>query len=57
MQWKLLVDFSFRCHAVQGTQGIDKQIGHLQVWASLVYGNGIFIIISPGERDNYLAIA
>ena len=25
-------------------------------WATVVYGNGVFMTVSPGERDNYLAI-
>ena len=32
------------------------KIGHLGFWASVNYGNGIFITISPGERHNYLSL-
>ena len=39
-----------------GTQEIRTKIGHLGFWAGVVYGNGIFMTISPGERHNYLAI-
>ena len=56
LQRKLLSDFRFRCQAVAGTQEIRKKIGHLGFWASVVYGNGIFMTVSPGERRNYLAI-
>ena len=56
MQRKLLLDFSFRCQAVQGTQEIRKQMRHIGVWAGVVYGKGIFMTISLGKRPNYLAI-
>eukprot|EP00973_Karenia_brevis_P053314 7410294-Karenia_brevis.AAC.1 len=39
-----------------GTQEIRTKIGHIGFWASVVYGNGIFITASPSERHNYLAI-
>ena len=39
-----------------GTQEIRKQKGHLGVWASVVYGKGVFMTFSSGERHNYLAI-
>ena len=55
-QKHLLSDFSFRTRNVAGTQEIRTKIGHLCFWASVVYGNGIFMTISPGERHNYLAI-
>ena len=56
LQRKLLSDFRFRCRAIPGTQEIRTKIGHLGFWASVVYGNGIFMTISPSERHNYLAI-
>ena len=56
LQKRLLADFRFRCKAVPGTQEIRTKIGHLGFWAGVVYGNGIFMTISPGERHNYLAI-
>ena len=31
-------------------------IGHVGFWATVVYGSGIFMTVSPGERHNYLAI-
>ena len=31
-------------------------MGHLIFWSTVVYGNGIFMTVSPGERHNYLAI-
>ena len=49
-------DFRFRCKALPGTQEMRTKIGHLGFWASVNYGNGIFITISPGERHNYLAL-
>ena len=56
MQKQLLADFRFRCSALPGTQEIRTKIGHLGFWASIVYGNGIFMTVSPSERHNYLAI-
>jgi hypothetical protein len=56
LQRKLLADFRFRCNALPGTQEVRTKIGHLGFWASVEYGNGIFMTISPGERHNYLAI-
>ena len=56
LQRKLLSDFRFRCKSLPGTQEIRIKIGHLGFWSTVVYGNGIFMTISPGERHNYLAI-
>ena len=56
LQRRLLQDFSFRTKGIAGTQEIRSKIGHVCFWASVVYGNGIFMTISPGERHNYLAI-
>ena len=56
LQRRLLADFRFRCKAIPGTQEIRAKIGHLGFWAGVVYGNGIFLTISPSERHNYLAI-
>ena len=55
LQRRLLSDFRFRCRASPGTREIRSKIGHLGFWARVVYGNGIFCTISPGERHNYLA--
>ena len=52
----MLADFRFRCKAVPGTSEIRVKIGHVGFWAGVVYGNGIFMTISPSERHNYLAI-
>ena len=56
LQRRLLADFSFRTRQLSGTQEIRTKIGHLCFWGSVVYGNGIFMTISPGERHNHLAI-
>ena len=56
LQRKLLQDFRFRCKVIPGTQEIRTKIGHLVFWSTVVYGNGIFMTVSPGERHNYLAI-
>jgi hypothetical protein len=56
VQRKQLADFSFRTKKIPGTQEIRTKIGHVCFWGSVVYGNGIFMTISPGERHNYLAI-
>ena len=56
LQRKVLTDYRFRCQSIPGTQEIRKTISHLGFWGSVVYGNGIFMTISPGERHNYLAI-
>ena len=50
---RLLADFSFRTRMVPGTQEIRTQIGHVCFWGSVVYGNGIFMTISPSERHSY----
>ena len=56
LQKKLLRDISFRTRMIPGTQEIRTMIGHLGFWATVVYGSGIFMTVSPGERHNYLAI-
>ena len=56
LQSRLLADFRLRCKALPGTQEIRTKIGHLVFWSTVVYGNGIFMTVSPGERHNYLAI-
>ena len=55
-QRRLLSDYNFRARQVQGTQEIRSKIGHICFWGTVVYGNGIFMTVSPGERHNYLAI-
>ena len=52
----LLADFRFRCSAIPGTYEIRAKIDHLGFWASVLYGNCIFMTVPPGERHNYLAI-
>jgi hypothetical protein len=54
-QKALLADMKFRTRSVSGTLEITHKIGRTGFWASVVYGNGIFMRISPGERHNYLA--
>ena len=39
-----------------GTQEIRTKIGRVGFWASLIYGHGIFMTVSPSERHNYLAL-
>ena len=56
VQKRLLADVRFRTRMLSGTKEIRTKIGHIGFWASVVYGNGIFITISPSERHNYLAI-
>jgi len=55
-QQQLLADYSFRTRNISGTQEIRTKIGQICFWGSIVYGNGIFMTVSPGERHNYLAI-
>ena len=55
-QRRILSDFNFRTRSLPGTQGIRTKIYHTCFWGQVVYGNGIFMTISPGERHNYLAI-
>ena len=56
LQKKLLSDFRFRTRLVPGTREVRTKMGHIGFWASIVYGQGIFITVSPSERHNYLAI-
>ena len=56
IQRRLLADFRFRTGMVPGTQEIRTKIGHIGFWASVVYGNGIFMTVSPSERHNYIAV-
>ena len=56
MQRKILHDYQFRCKAIPGTQEIRLKIGNLLFWATVVYGNGLFITVSPSTRHSYLAI-
>ena len=53
---QLLADFRFRSAKIPGTQEIRRTIGKVGFWASMIYGHGIFMTISPSERHNYLAI-
>jgi len=55
-QKRLLADFRFRTRLVPGTQEIRSTLGHVCFWSSIVYGNGIFMTVTPGERHNYLSI-
>ena len=55
-QKALLSDMKFRTRLLCGTQEVRTQICRIGFWASVVYGNGICITVSPGERHNYLAI-
>ena len=56
LQKQLLAGFRFRIRRVAGTQEIRVKIGHVGFWAGVVYGNGILMTVSPGERHNYLAV-
>ena len=53
---QLLADFRFRTSMVPGTQEIRSKIGRVGFWASMIYGHGIFMTVSPSERHNYLAL-
>ena len=53
---RLLRDAAFRSSMLPGTAQIRRKMGRLMLWAGVVYGNGIFFTISPGERHNYLAV-
>lgn len=55
-QKRLLADFRFRTETLAGTQEIRTGIGQVCFWGSVVYGNGIFMTVSPGGRHNYLAV-
>jgi hypothetical protein len=54
-QKALLADMKFRTRSVPGTFGIRNKIGRAGFSTSVVYGNGLFVTVSPGERHNYLA--
>jgi hypothetical protein len=56
LQKKLLADFRFRTRLVPGTREVRTKMGHIGFWASVFYGQGIFITVTPSERHNYLAI-
>ena len=56
IQRRLLADVRFRTRLVPGTQEIRKKIGRIGFWVTIVYGNDIFMTVSPSERHNYLAI-
>ena len=53
---RLLRDLEFLTGAIPGTQAIRRKMGNLGFAASLVYGTGIFITISPSERHGDLSI-
>ena len=53
---KVMNDTNFRTKQVSGTQEIRTGIGHVCTFASEVYGNGIFMTVSPGERHSHLAV-
>ncbi|CAE7860116.1 esrp2 [Symbiodinium microadriaticum] len=53
---QLLADFRFRTQSLPGTQEIRARIGRVGFWGSVVYGCGVFMTVTPGERQNYLAV-
>ncbi|CAE7035435.1 esrp2 [Symbiodinium sp. CCMP2592] len=55
-QRSLLKDFQFRTKTLPGTQEVRRSIGYVAYWANVVYGPGLFVTVTPGERQNYLAI-
>ena len=55
-QKRLIADFRFRTRLVPGTCEIRTTLGHVCFWTSIVYGNGLFMTVTPGERHNYLSI-
>ena len=52
----LLRDMEFLTSSIPGTRAIRRRMGRLGFSASLVYGAGIFVTISPTERHNNLMI-
>ena len=55
-QKRLLADFFSRTRLIPGTQDIRTRMGQVCFWGTVVYGNCIFMTISPGGRHDYLAI-
>ena len=55
-QQRLLRGMQFISSALPGTQEVRRQMGHVGVGASIAYGNGIFMTISPSERHSGLAL-
>ena len=53
---RLLQNVEFVTSAIPGCQAIRRRMGRLGFSASLVYGSGISITISPSERHGGLAI-
>ena len=53
---RLLRNVEFVSSAISGTQATRRRMGKIGFGASLVYGSGIFITISPSERHGGLAI-
>ena len=53
---RLLRNVEFVSSAISGTQATRRKMGKIGFGASLVYGSGIFITISPSERHGGLAI-
>ena len=53
---EFFIDFRSGTQLVPGTQGVCTNIGHVGFWAGVVYGNGIFMTVSPSEWHNHLAI-
>ena len=55
-QKALLADVKFLARSAQSTLEMMRKIGRTGIWASAVYGDGIFMTVSAGDRHNYLAI-
>ena len=53
---RLLQNIEFITKMIPGTQAIRRRMGRLGFSASVVYGSGIFITISPSERHGNLTI-
>ena len=53
---RLLRDHEFLTSMIPGSQAIRRRMGKVGFGAALVYGQGLFITISPSERHGGLAI-
>ena len=53
---RLLRDHEFLTSLIPGSQAIRRRMGRLGFSAALVYGQGLFITISPSERHGGLVI-
>ena len=56
LDWQPLRSVGYMSSQIGGTQGIRLKVGHCLFGQRIVYGEGIFMTISPSERHSGLVL-